>query len=179
MPNKLSQLMLSVGICSLLLVTACSAGPAEPQDIAAEAQSVPAATATAAPTPAPTATPVAPAPAPTRTLPTEIIEEPVSPVAPNQVPMPDQLPNNAPAGSETAVKAAIEDLIKQTGLSAGQITVVAVEAVDWNDSSLGCPQEGFMYAQVITPGYLIKLEAQGQPYEYHTDQGKTVVLCQQ
>jgi hypothetical protein len=34
-----------------------------------------------------------------------------------------------------------------------------------------------MYAQVITPGFLIVLAAQGQTYEYHTDQKATVVLC--
>jgi hypothetical protein len=36
-----------------------------------------------------------------------------------------------------------------------------------------------MYAQVITPGYLIILAAEGQQYEYHTDQAANVVLCQQ
>jgi hypothetical protein len=50
--------------------------------------------------------------------------------------------------------------------------------MEWSDASLGCPQEGMMYAQVITPGYLIVLEAQGQTFEYHTDQGTNVVLCQ-
>ena len=54
-----------------------------------------------------------------------------------------------------------------------------MEAVEWSDASLGCPQEGFMYAQVITPGYLIILEAQGEQYEYHTDQTTNVVLCQE
>jgi hypothetical protein len=52
-----------------------------------------------------------------------------------------------------------------------------MEEQQWSDTSLGCPQEGFMYAQVITPGYLIVLEAQGQTYEYHTDTQANVVLC--
>jgi hypothetical protein len=35
-----------------------------------------------------------------------------------------------------------------------------------------------MYAQVITPGYLIVLEAMGQTYDYRTDENSSVVLCQ-
>jgi hypothetical protein len=52
-----------------------------------------------------------------------------------------------------------------------------VEAVDWSDTSLGCPEPGMAYAQVITPGYLIVLGAAGQTYEYHTDEHSSVVLC--
>ena len=33
------------------------------------------------------------------------------------------------------------------------------------------------HLQVITPGYRIILEAQGQRYEYHTDQQRSVVRC--
>jgi hypothetical protein len=32
------------------------------------------------------------------------------------------------------------------------------------------------YAQVITPGYLIVLEAKGQTYEYHSG-GEQLLLC--
>ena len=81
-------------------------------------------------------------------------------------------------GSEEALTAAVTDLSEQTGLPADQITLVSIEAVEWRDSSLGCPEEGFMYAQVITPGYKIVLEAAGQEYIYHTDQGPNAVLCQ-
>jgi hypothetical protein len=34
-----------------------------------------------------------------------------------------------------------------------------------------------LYAAVITPGYQITLEAEGQSYIYHTDMVETVVLC--
>ena len=83
-------------------------------------------------------------------------------------------------GSEFPVNAAIADLSEKNGVPEDQITVVSIEAKDWPDSSLGCPDEGFMYAQVITSGYLIVLEADGQQYNYHTDEtGKNVVLCEQ
>ncbi len=83
------------------------------------------------------------------------------------------------AGSEQAVQTAKADLAQRTGIAPTAITVVKAEAVDWRDSSLGCPQPGRMYLQVITPGYLIVLEAAGRTYEYHSDrEGRRVVLCQ-
>lgn len=82
-------------------------------------------------------------------------------------------------GSEKALVAATADLAERTGVPASNISLVSMEAVDWSDASLGCPQEGYMYAQVITPGFSLILSAQGQPYEYHTDQAGNVVLCEQ
>ena len=122
-------------------------------------------------------------PAPTSTsLPNEIVEplSPVSPTIPEAAPAMDPAKKAVPSipGSEAALAAAIADLAKQTSLPADQITLVSIEATDWSDTSLGCPQEGMMYAQVITPGYLIVLAAQDQQYEYHTDQAANVVLCQ-
>ncbi len=53
-----------------------------------------------------------------------------------------------------------------------------MEAVDWSDASLGCPEPGQVYAQVITPGYRVLLEAAGKEYEVHTDQiGRSAVIC--
>ncbi|MDX1408310.1 MAG: hypothetical protein R3330_09255, partial [Saprospiraceae bacterium] len=54
-----------------------------------------------------------------------------------------------------------------------------VNAADvvWPDSSLGCPQKGMVYADVLTPGYLIVLSADGREYEYHTSKGTEVVYC--
>ena len=82
-----------------------------------------------------------------------------------------------PPGSETAVQLALADAASQTGQPASAIRVVGVEPREWRDASLGCPQPGRMYAQVITPGYLVILEAGGQRLEYHTDAGRRVVRC--
>jgi hypothetical protein len=40
-----------------------------------------------------------------------------------------------------------------------EITVVSAEYTEWSDTSLGNPQEGLSYAQVITPGFKVILEA--------------------
>ena len=57
----------------------------------------------------------------------------------------------------------------ELGVAAADITVQSVEAVEWPDSALGCPQPDMIYAAVITPGYQVMLEAQGTTYAVHTD----------
>ena len=68
-------------------------------------------------------------------------------------------------------------LAQELNVKPEDITVASVAQQDWSDSSLGCPKEGEAYLQVITPGYLVTLEAQGQRYEYHTDSTQRVVRC--
>lgn len=68
-------------------------------------------------------------------------------------------------------------LARDLAIDAAAITFVSAAAVEWNDSSLGCPKPGLSYLQVITPGYRMVFEAQGRTYEYHTDMGKRVVRC--
>jgi hypothetical protein len=90
---------------------------------------------------------------------------------------PDPTPQADPA-LQALVKQATDDLAARLGIQAAQIDLVEVEQVEWPDASLGCPQPGMMYAQVITPGYRIVLEAGGQAYEVHTDTDSSVVLCE-
>ena len=52
-----------------------------------------------------------------------------------------------------------------------------VTPVTGRDGSLGCPQPGMVYAQVITPGYWIVLEVNDQKYPYHTDRKDQIILC--
>ncbi|NOZ28744.1 MAG: hypothetical protein GXP39_11930 [Chloroflexi bacterium] len=81
------------------------------------------------------------------------------------------------AGAEIAVVAqAVADLAERLRVTKDTIQVRSVEMVEWPDTSLGCPEPGKMYAQVITPGYRIVLEAQGKAYEYHASQNR-VVYC--
>lgn len=62
---------------------------------------------------------------------------------------------------------ALADLARRLGIATESIAVRALARVDWPDASLGCPEPGFMYAQVVTPGYRIILEAGNQLYAYH------------
>lgn len=79
--------------------------------------------------------------------------------------------------SPQVVPLVVSDLADRLEIAAEAVSVVEVEEVTWPDSSMGCPQPGYMYLQVITPGYRIVLEAQGQTYNYHTDSAGHFVLC--
>ncbi len=69
------------------------------------------------------------------------------------------------------------DLSKRTGAATSDVTVKSIEAVDWPDSSLGCPRPGFAYSQIVTPGYRIVLSAMGKDYEYHSGRTPNFVYC--
>jgi len=85
------------------------------------------------------------------------------------------VPPAGPSDAEDVVKAK-RDLAQRTGVAVADIKTRSVEAVNWPDASLGCPQPDMMYAQVVTPGQRIVLEAGGQAYEYHSG-GANVVFC--
>ncbi len=157
----------------LLAVVACqpTVSPVEIQPSATQTQTAPADT----PSPA--------APAATATqpqLPTkEATPEATLPLE-GLTPMPASSAGASvaiPPAAKAAVAAAKADLAQRLGVNEKEILVTSIEAVDWSDSSLGCPQPGMMYMQVITPGFRVMLQAQGQAYEYHTDQGRNAVLC--
>ncbi len=74
---------------------------------------------------------------------------------------------------------AIEDAARTTGVDPGSVRVLNVEARDWPDASLGCPKPGMMYAQVITPGYLVVVAGGGKRLEYHTDLRGRAVMCRE
>ena len=76
------------------------------------------------------------------------------------------------------VNIAIQDLAQRLGVGLDEITVVRYEEVIWPDASLGCPQPGMDYAQVITPGYLLILSREAEFYEYHTNLNQDFVLCE-
>ena len=69
------------------------------------------------------------------------------------------------------------DLAARLGVDEASIVVVDEQEVEWPDSSVGCPQPGMDYLQVITPGRLIILEVGGTRYEYHAGAGAPF-LCE-
>ena len=96
------------------------------------------------------------------------------------MPEPTAAPDSAPSASTNIaqVELAKQELATLSGVDATAITVTSVAPVEWNDSSLGCPDPATSYMQVITPGYQITLEADGKTYNYHTDSKDRVVLCE-
>lgn len=79
-----------------------------------------------------------------------------------------------PPEATSAVEQAKADAAVRTGIEAAAWKVTRLEATQWPDASLGCPESGEMYAQVLTPGFLIELSAQGRTLEYHSGRKRTV-----
>ena len=79
------------------------------------------------------------------------------------------------ANDEIIARARV-DLAKRRGISDEKIVLKHAEAVTWPDTSLGCPQESRMYAQVVTPGYRLVLSDGTTDFEYHTDNYRSVVV---
>ena len=101
-----------------------------------------------------------------------VAPSPVKPTEGGGQPMP-----TGPAIPQSLLDEARADVANRAGVAPDQLSVVSVESVEWRDSSLGCPEPGRMYLQVITPGYRIVLQAGGNSYEYHSDQSRRVVPC--
>jgi len=80
--------------------------------------------------------------------------------------------------AQSPIDLAKNDLAERLGISEKQIEVVDVAKTTWPDASLGCPKLGVLYIQVVTDGYRILLDANGTIYEYHTDTGEQVLLCE-
>jgi len=61
---------------------------------------------------------------------------------------------------------ACRDLAQRLGLNESDIGVSSVEQTEFPDAALGAPVGDEMSAQVITPGWRMRLIANGQAYEY-------------
>ena len=57
-----------------------------------------------------------------------------------------------------------------------QVVLISVEPQDFSDASLGCPSPGMSYAQVITPGHKVLLEADGRRFDVRVS-GKYGKIC--
>jgi hypothetical protein len=75
------------------------------------------------------------------------------------------------------VLAAKADLARRSGVSADDIEVVEARQVTWPDASLGCPEPGMMYAQVLTPGVLVVLSFHRAETRYHAGLSEVPAPC--
>ena len=76
---------------------------------------------------------------------------------------------------ETAARKFLADELE---VDEGGLKLDSSEMVEWSDASLGCPQEGMAYAQVITPGHKLVFHLAGTSYAVHTNSdGSHMVVC--
>ena len=80
-------------------------------------------------------------------------------------------------GLQRLVDLATKDLIAKEGIDATKVELVQAEYVSWRDSSMGCPQPGYQYLQVVTNGSRIVLKVDKQVYNYHSGGNKPPFSC--
>jgi hypothetical protein len=80
---------------------------------------------------------------------------------------------------DTVIQAALDAASAQLGVPSDNLLVVMTAQRDWSDSSLGCPEPGRAYAQIITPGFIVTIDTDDLATEIqaHTDRGVRAVIC--
>lgn len=78
-----------------------------------------------------------------------------------------------PRSSADVEDAVVKQLAQNLGLTESDISVVSDVGIEFPDSCMGVSMDDVMCAQVITPGHIIVLEADGVQYEYHTSDDGT------
>lgn len=70
----------------------------------------------------------------------------------------------------------VQNQISQTlGVTAENIQITKVEQMDRPNGCLGLPQGDEVCTEVITPGWLLTFNINGQEYKYHVDKTGTVI----
>lgn len=146
--------------------------PASPTTVAAEPQAASATPTTMPPlvnteTPMPANTPPADENQPTPPTPLRL---------PALVP-PTPLPITGEA-NPLVLDRIIADAMQRTGAGREAVVILRDEAVTWPDGSLGCPQPGMAYPQVLIDGLWVVLRIGDTEYDYRADDRGRFILCE-
>ena len=74
-------------------------------------------------------------------------------------------------------RAVVADAARRFKVAASAVVLTQAEKVTWTDTSLGCPEPGHMYGQMIVEGFRITAKTDGGSLVYNTDAGGNVVSC--
>jgi hypothetical protein len=113
-------------------------------------------------------------PAATVSSPTLTVATEAGPASSSPTALPVIIPT---AETPDPVAAASGALAGRLGIEQSSVVYVDAIQVDWDDTSLGCPQPDEDYLQVKTPGFLVRLAVGSDIYEVHTDLVGTAVVC--
>lgn len=74
------------------------------------------------------------------------------------------------------VVAAMVHVTDELDIELASVTIVKVEHKLWPDASLGIPEPGVAYVQVLTPGCIMQMQAGARTFTVHTGPGPTAKL---
>lgn len=83
---------------------------------------------------------------------------------------PGAVPDLSTIEQSPAVVAAKQALSEQLGIDVDQIQFDFANVMQWNDACLDLPNADEVCAQMVTPGFVVLLTANGQQYELHADE---------
>jgi hypothetical protein len=101
------------------------------------------------------------------------------PAAPSLGPLLSGSPSPEAEAQAAAIDAARRDAAQRLNTTPESLQLDVLESRQWADRSLGCPRQGVLYAQIVTPGYIIILSSGGRRLEYHADDRGMAVFCQE
>lgn len=76
---------------------------------------------------------------------------------------------------QEALGLATETLARELNFKEPDLGMPKASPVKWPDSSLGCPEKGMSYLQVIIPGYKVVFHRGDQVHHVHVGGGRAVV----
>lgn len=103
---------------------------------------------------------------------------------PTRIPDPEQAVYS-PAGQQVSSaaipgevrRAVVADAAKRFKVAESAVVLTRAEQVTWPDGSLGCPQPGLMYTQMLVEGFRVAAKTTEGELLYHTDSRGNVVNC--
>jgi hypothetical protein len=122
---------------------------------------------------APPAVQPPPLPPPATDLPTPLSPTPTATPA-IDVP-PTEVEQPAASSFDAIAGAAVQFAAAELGVDPASIQVLSVDAVEWRNSCLGVDKPDEMCLDVITPGYRVLLDVNGQEVAVHTNQDARVM----
>lgn len=81
-----------------------------------------------------------------------------------------------PLTRDGAITEARQLVARERALAASALEVEIAVATTWPDASLGCPEQGHMYAQVLSEGYRVVLRDGSARFDVRVTRGRAV-LC--
>ena len=73
--------------------------------------------------------------------------------------------------------AVVADAAKRFQVAEDAVVLASAEQVTWGDGSMGCPQPGRSYTQMLVPGFRVTASTTAGRMLYHTDTRGNVVTC--
>ena len=74
-------------------------------------------------------------------------------------------------------RAVTEEAARRFNVASSAVVLTRAEQVTWPDGSLGCPEPGRMYTQMLVSGYRVVAKTTAGELVYHTDSRGKLATC--